>query len=181
MMCQSKNVSGFLKCILSIKSPLFPTFWERQDTSEGVEAGEEECNATGEGEVNEETSGADTTGDGNVYEEESGDYTTDEGQEGDSKLEEWDTSREGQDMLGGRVVGYLGDSFGSSGVGDISGGGLEEGELPQDSSREMDNKGHLNVEERRLREMSWEKEGEKEEGSTEEEDNCSSISMSTVF
>ena len=114
---------------------------EEQDTSEGVESGEEECNATGEGEVNEETSGADTTGDGNVYEEESGDYTTDEGQEGDSKLEEWDTSREGQNMLGGRVVGYLDDSFGSSGVGDISGGGLEEGELPQDSSREMDSKG----------------------------------------
>ena len=29
--------------------------------------------------------------------------------------------------------------------------------------------------------MSWEEEGEEEEGSTEEEDNCSSISMSTVF
>ena len=34
----------------------------------------------------------------------------------------------------------------------------------------------------RLREMSWEVgDEEEEEGSTEEEDNCSSISMSTVF
>ena len=41
-------------------------------------------------------------------------------------------------------------------------------------------KGHLYVD-GRLREMSWEEEGEEEEGSTEEEDNCSSISMSTVF
>ena len=32
----------------------------------------------------------------------------------------------------------------------------------------------------RLREMSWE-EGEDEEDGTEEEDNCSSVSMSTVF
>ena len=29
--------------------------------------------------------------------------------------------------------------------------------------------------------MSWEVAEEEEEGSTEEEDNCSSISMSTVF
>ena len=37
--------------------------------------------------------------------------------------------------------------------------------------------GHFNVEER-SREMSWEEEGE---DSTEEEDNLSAVSMSTVF
>ena len=37
--------------------------------------------------------------------------------------------------------------------------------------------GHFNVEER-SREMSWEEEGE---DSTEEEDNVSAVSMSTVF
>ena len=114
---------------------------EEQDISGGTEAGEGECDNTGEGEVYEETSEADTTGDGNVDEEESGDFTSDEGQEGDSKLEERDSSREGHDMLGGRVVSYLGDSFGLSGRGDISEGGLGEREMPQDSSRQMDNKG----------------------------------------
>ena len=114
---------------------------EEQDISGGTEAGEGECDNTGEGEVYEETSEADTTGDGNVDEEESGDFTSDEGQEGDSKLEERDSSREGHDMLGGRVVSYLGDSFGLSGRGDISRGGLVEREMPQDSSRQMDNKG----------------------------------------
>ena len=47
------------------------------------------------------------------------------------------TTKEGQDMEEGRVVSYLGDSFGSSGMGDLSGGVLEEGEL----ARGMEKKG----------------------------------------
>jgi len=145
---------------------------EAQDSSGRSEAGESKFDNNEEGEVYGETSGADTTGDGNVYGEDSGDYTTDEGQEDDSL-------KEGQDMEGGRVVGYLGDSFESSGMGDLSGGVLEENEPPQDSARGMEKKGFFNME-GRLREMSWE-EGEEEEDGTEEEDNCSSVSMSTVF
>jgi len=94
---------------------------------------------------------------------------------GGSRLEECDSSKEGQDEEVGRAEGYLGNSFASSGISEV---GLEEGELPQDSSREVAGKGHFNLE-GRLREMSWE-DREEEEGSTEE-DNCSSISMSTVF
>jgi len=147
---------------------------EVQESSGESKTGERECDDTGE--VSGETTGEDSTEeDENVY----GEDSKDEGQEG-SRAEEWDSTKEGQDMEGNGAKGYLGDSFASSGMGDISGDGLEEGELPQDSSREIDSKGHYNVE-GRLREMSWEVGEEEEEGSTEEEDNCSSISMSTVF
>jgi len=142
---------------------------EEQNSSGSEEPAKGELDITEEGEVFGETFGtgpeseADTTGNGNVLWEDSRDYSTDEGQEGDS-------SKEGQDMEGGN----LGDLPGSPGmVGDTFGDMLERGELPQDSSREMANRG-------RCREMSWE-EGEEEEDCTEEEDNCSSVSMSTVF
>ena len=107
---------------------------EEQNSSGG---GERECDNTDESEVYEETSGADTTGDANVYEEDSREYTTDEDQEDNSSKvhQKCDSSKEA------RVVSYLGDSFGSSGMGDISGGVIKEDELPQDSSREMDNAG----------------------------------------
>ena len=111
---------------------------EEQNSSGGEsEAGERECDNTDESEVYEETSGADTTGDANVYGEDSREYTTDEDQEDDSSKvhQKCDSSKEA------RVVSYLGDSFGSSGMGDISGGVIKEDELPQDSSREMDNAG----------------------------------------
>ena len=103
---------------------------EEQNSSGSSEAGEGEFDNKEEGEEYVETSGADTTGDGSVCGEDSRDFTTDEGQEGDS-------SKDGQDMEEGRVVSYLGDSFGSSGMGDLSGGVLEEGEL----ARGMEKKG----------------------------------------
>ena len=103
---------------------------EEQNSSGSSEAGEGEFGNKEEGEEYGETSGADTTGDGSVCGEDSRDFTTDEGQEGDS-------SKDGQDMEEGRVVSYLGDSFGSSGMGDLSGGVLEEGEL----ARGMEKKG----------------------------------------
>ena len=108
---------------------------EVQESSGESKTGERECDDTGE--VSGETTGEDSTEeDENVY----GEDSKDEGQEG-SRAEEWDSTKEGQDMEGNGAKGYLGDSFASSGMGDISGDGLEEGELPQDSSREMDSKG----------------------------------------
>ena len=110
---------------------------EEQNSSGSEEPAKGELDITEEGEVFGETFGtgpeseADTTGNGNVLWEDSRDYSTDEGQEGDS-------SKEGQDMEGGN----LGDLPGSPGmVGDTFGDMLERGELPQDSSREMANRG----------------------------------------
>ena len=108
---------------------------EVQESSGESKTGEGECNSTGE--VSGETTGEDST---EEDENEYGEDSRDEGHEG-SRLEEWDSSKEGQDMERGRAEGYLGDSFASSGMGDVSGDGLEEGELPQDSSREIDSKG----------------------------------------
>ena len=81
----------------------------------------------------EDSYGADTSGD--VYEEDSKDYTSDGDQEGDSNLEECDSSRDGQAM----DERYKGNSFGFSGMEDSH--RLQEGELHQDSMGKMENEG----------------------------------------
>ena len=108
--------------------------YEEEDAqySSGVTGGAE-CDTTGEGEMCEDSYGADTSGD--VYEEDSKDYTSDGDQEGDSNLEECDSSRDGQAM----DERYKGNSFGFSGMEDSH--RLQEGELHQDSMGKMENEG----------------------------------------
>ena len=71
------------------------------------------------------------------HEEQAGWGEEEQNSSGSSEAGEGDSSKEGQDIEEGRVVSYLGDSFGSSGMGDLSGGVLEEGEL----ARGMEKKG----------------------------------------